>query len=110
MSTVMVPNRPMFSLCAGGHVGEYLLVDPAALATELVDREPQVLRHPGDHRVRGQRQTPCLLGLLLQAPAPDSALVGVHAARPAPHPRTHRGSTPDPQSCQHDHNGRSHPP
>jgi hypothetical protein len=53
MSTVMVPNRPMFSLCAGGHVGEYLLVDPAALATELVDREPQVLRPTSVDEITG---------------------------------------------------------
>ncbi len=38
-----------------------------------------------------------------------SVIPGTHAVRPAPRPRTHRGSTPDPPSCQHNHHGRSRP-
>jgi hypothetical protein len=60
-----------------GNVGEHLVVDAPSLGTHRLYREAVVLRGPGHYRVGHHGQAPGLLGLLLQVPGPDRALVRV---------------------------------
>jgi hypothetical protein len=50
MSTVMVPNRPMFSLQAGEMWASRTFVDPAPLGPELGDGQPEIFE--SDHTPR----------------------------------------------------------
>jgi hypothetical protein len=58
-------------------MGQHVVIDAAALAAHLLDRQTVILRGPGDHGVGGQGQAPGLLGLALEVACPDHALVGI---------------------------------
>jgi len=58
-------------------VGQHVVIDAATLAAHLLDREAVILCGPGNHSVRGQGETPGLLGLPVEVPRPDHALVRV---------------------------------
>ncbi len=58
-----------------GNVGQNLVVDAAPGRAHLLDGQAVVLGRPRDHGVRDEREARRLLGLALQVPRPDHALV-----------------------------------
>ena len=73
----MESKKLMFSLCAGGDVGQHLVIDAPAGGSHRVHRQAEVLGCPGHYGIGDQRQAPRLLGLLLKVPGADGAFVGV---------------------------------
>lgn len=59
MSMSIAPKELMFSLCAGGDVGEHLVVETAALAAHLLDFDTVILCGTVDYGVGGRGQVPC---------------------------------------------------
>lgn len=76
MSTVMVPNSPMFSLWAG-QMWARISSSMASWVAELPHGQAEILGGPGADGVGRDGQTPRLFGLVLKVASADGAFVGV---------------------------------
>ena len=71
MSTVMVPKKLTLSWWVGHRLGQHLVLGQLATGAHFGDGAAVVLADPGDDRVGGDSQAPCLLGLLLGCELPN---------------------------------------